>query len=190
MSNNDSFKIPDSPAPKKRGRPPKSQSSSPSTTPSPSRSSSDNDSPMSSPVNVRRLTRQFKDTLNSSDDSNAELNNAFIDLTDSPQKKQSKKDGQQVYNSPIAPTTSTRKATRRDYECHLNFDFQNKEPTPFHEKQLGAQCGLHALRNGLQIDAHLDRAYMERAGEDLRQIKPSTIRDGHYYDVVNGGWYS
>jgi hypothetical protein len=190
MSNNDSFKIPDSPAPKKRGRPPKSQSSSPSTTASPSRSSSDNDSPMSSPVNVRRLTRQFKDTLNSSDDSNAELNNAFIDLTDSPKKKQSKKDGQQVYNSPIAPTTSTRKATRRDYECHLNFDFQNKEPTPFHEKQLGAQCGLHALRNALQIDAHLDRAYMERAGEDLRQIKPSTIRDGYYYDVVNGGWYS
>jgi hypothetical protein len=190
MSNNDSFKIPDSPAPKKRGRPPKSQSSSPSTTASPSRSSSDNDSPMSSPVNVRRLTRQFKDTLNSSDDSNAELNNAFIDLTDSPQKKQSKKDGQLIYNSPIAPTTSTRKATRRDYECHLNFDFQNKEPTPFHEKQLGAQCGLHALRNGLQIDAHLDRAYMERAGEDLRQIKPSTIRDGYYYDVVNGGWYS
>ena len=191
MSNNDNFKMPDSPAPRKRGRPPKSQSNSPSTTPSPSKSSSDNDSPMSSPVSVRRLTRQLKDTFNSSDDqSGNELNYAFIDLTDSPQKKQAKMDGQQVYNSPNASATTSRRQPRKDYECCSNFDFQNIEPTPFHEKQLGAQCGLHALRNGLQIDSFLDRDYMERVGINLREREPARIRDGHYYDVQNGGWYS
>jgi hypothetical protein len=196
MSNNDSFKIPDSPAPKnpapkKRGRPPKNQPSSPSTSPSPTRSSGD--SPMSSPLSSPRVTRQSKDIFSSSEEeSGNELNNAFIDLTSSPENKQAKADGQQVYNSPPnKATTSGKKSTRNDFLCHSDFDFQNLEPTPFHEHQVGAQCGLHALKNGLQINSNLDQAYMEKASDNLRKIEPSRLRtDGHYYDIKNGGWYS
>jgi hypothetical protein len=195
MSNNDSFKIPDSPVPRKRGRPAKSQPSSPTASPSPTRSSSD--SPMSSPIcspYSPRVTRQTKDKFSSSEEeSSNKLNNAFIDMTSSPEEKQAKAEGQQVYNSPPnkATTATGKKSTRNDFLCNSNFDFQHMEPTPFHEHQTGAQCGLHALRNGLQINSNLDRAYMEKVGDNCRKIKHSTLRaDGHYYDVKNGGWYS
>jgi hypothetical protein len=195
MSNNDSFKIPDSPVPRKRGRPAKSQPSSPSAFPSPTRTSSE--SPMSSPTcspYSPRVTRQSKDKFsNGEEESSNSLNNAFIDMTSSPEEKQAKAEGQQVYNSPPnkATTTTGKKSTRNDFLCKSNFDFQNKEPTPFHEHQTGAQCGLHALRNGLQINSNLDRAYMEKVSDNCRKIKHSTLRaDGHYYDVKNGGWYS
>ena len=195
MSNNDNFKIPDSPVPRKRGRPAKSQPSSPSASPSPTRTSSE--SPMSSPTcspYSPRVTRQTKDKFSSSEEeSRNELNNAFIDMTSSPEEKQAKAEGQQVYNSPPhkATTTTGKKSTRNDFLCNSNFDFQNMEPTPFHEHQTGAQCGLHALRNGLQINSNLDRAYMEKVSDNCRKIKHSTLRaDGHYYDVKNGGWYS
>jgi hypothetical protein len=195
MSNNDIFKIPDSPVPRKRGRPAKSQPSSPSASPSPTRTSSE--SPMSSPTcspYSPRVTRQTKDKFSSSEEeSSNKLNNAFIDITSSPEEKQAKAEGQQVYNSPPnkASTTTGKKSTRNDFLCNSNFDFQNMEPTPFHEHQTGAQCGLHALRNGLQINSNLDRAYMEKVSDNCRKIKHSTLRaDGHYYDVKNGGWYS
>ncbi len=91
---------------------------------------------MSSPLSSPRVTRHSKEIFSSSEEeSGNELNNAFIDLTSSPENKQAKADGQQVYNSPPnkATTTTDNKSTRNDFLCHSDFDFQNLEPTPFHE---------------------------------------------------------
>jgi hypothetical protein len=91
------------------------------------------------------------------------------------------------------------KTAARQLDVNLHFDFKNKltltneEPLyVYHQKQHeqngGAQCGLIALRNGLQIDYGLDIAYMERVGDELSSVETTLNHPGFYTKGV--GWYS
>ena len=91
------------------------------------------------------------------------------------------------------------KTAARQLDVNLHFDFKNKQTLTneeplyvYHQKQHeqlgGAQCGLIALRNGLQIDYGLDIAYMERVGDEMSRVETTPNHPGFYTKGV--GWYS
>ena len=91
------------------------------------------------------------------------------------------------------------KTAARQLDVNLHFDFKNKQTLTneeplyvYHQKQHeqlgGAQCGLIALRNGLQIDYGLDIAYMERVGDEMSRVETTANHPGFYTKGV--GWYS
>ena len=91
------------------------------------------------------------------------------------------------------------KTAVRQLDVNLDFSFKNKQTLTneeplyvYHQKQHeqhgGAQCGLIALRNGLQIDYGLDKAYMERVGDEMSRVETTLNHPGFYTKGV--GWYS
>jgi hypothetical protein len=104
-----------------------------------------------------------------------------------------------IKKNQVQTTTKDLKIATRQLDVNLDFNFENKQTLKkeepiyiYHQKQHeqhgGAQCGLIALRNGLQIDYGLDIAYMERVGDEMSRVETTPNHPGFYTKGV--GWYS